>query len=330
MTDRRLKPEFLKAIQDYEELTPLLEESLDEDQLFFTLSCLLIPILRLGHKTPQRAMRLFRDAESMGSHVLPVHFYSPVPEIRQLPENIWRTKYPLPLDAAAQLELLRHASAHMAELGDFTATGNIGKYPLQNSAFGLGDAMLYYSMIRHLRPKRLVEVGCGYSSLIAREACNRQQTRMEGIEPFPSPSILSGVFDELRTVPVQDVALDYFAALEPGDILFIDSTHAVKIGSDVNYICLQVLPCLQRGVIVHIHDIFLPYEYPRAWIYDHHIFWAEAYLLAALVQGGNWDILAANHWLCTDYASEMQRLFPMVTALGGGSWWMRKGGSRSV
>jgi hypothetical protein len=176
-------------------------------------------------------------------------------------------------------------------------------------------------MIRHFLPGRILEVGSGYSTLAARLA---KAGRLECIEPFPQPW-LHRVADRLIVSPVQDVPLSEFESLEANDILFIDSTHVAKIGSDVVFVFLQVLPRLKAGVVVHVHDIFLPFETPRSWVKDLLIFWNEQYLLGAyLAHNRDWEVLAANHWLGRTQPEAMLRLFPMADPPGGSSFWMRR------
>ncbi len=167
----------------------------------------------------------------------------------------------------------------------------------QNRRYGLGftplDAMVLYFMIREIQPKRYLEVGSGiatkYCSLAAeRNAEAGRPVRITCIEPYPEEALGSIPGIELRKKEVQDVELAMFERLEPGDILFIDSTHIVKIDGDVPYLFLEVLPRLRKGVIVHIHDIPFPYTFPYPpgfWILkrDWPVFWTEAMLLQAFL-----------------------------------------------
>jgi hypothetical protein len=116
-----------------------------------------------------------------------------------------------------------------------------------------------------------------------------------------------------------------FERLEAGDILFIDSSHVVKTGSDVNYLFLEVLPRLKPGVVIHVHDIFLPHEFPKAWVMDLHLFWTEQYLLQAfLTHNAEFEVLFANAYMGARHQTEMQRTFPRSQWWGGGSFWLRR------
>ena len=124
---------------------------------------------------------------------------------------------------------------------------------------------------------------------------------------------------------VQDIDLEFFSQLESGDILFIDSSHTVKIGGDVNYLFLEVLPRLKPGVIVHVHDIFLPFEYRRDWVLDEFRFWTEQYLLQAfLTFNSEFEVLMANSYLNHYHQQELKAAFPGLPSWAGGSFWMRR------
>jgi hypothetical protein len=124
---------------------------------------------------------------------------------------------------------------------------------------------------------------------------------------------------------VQDVELEFFSQLQSGDILFIDSSHTVKIGGDVNYLFLEVLPRLRPGVIVHVHDIFFPFDYRRDWVLDEFRFWTEQYLLHAfLAFNSDFEVLLCNNYLAYRYLDHFKATFPSSPWWGGGSFWMRR------
>ena len=163
--------------------------------------------------------------------------------------------------------------------------------------------LVAYCMIRHFQPRLIIEVGSGFSSLVAAEAiAKNSNSALICIEPFPQDFLRQG-FPGLQSLiekKVEDIDLEFFSQLHSGDILFIDSSHTVKIGGDVNYLFLEVLPRLKPGVIVHIHDIFLPFEYRRDWVMDEFRFWTEQYLLQAfLTFNSEFEVLMANGYLAT-------------------------------
>ena len=150
---------------------------------------------------------------------------------------------------------------------------------------------------------------------------------MTFVDPFTErlKSLLNPVDNSNCTIiesPVQEVALDVFRNLKEGDLLFIDSSHISKVGSDVNYLIFQVLPVLKPGVIIHFHDICYPFEYPRDWIMDG-IFWNEAYLLRAfLMNNKDYEILLFNHYITDQFRDWFELNMPLFTS--GGSLYIRK------
>ena len=151
---------------------------------------------------------------------------------------------------------------------------------LGNGRFGGTDALALYCMLRHLRPRRIVEVGSGYSTRFAAQAALvNGSTELVCIDPYPDEVVQEGFagLASLITAPVEEVPLDLFTALVAGDVLFIDSSHVLRIGGDVAFLFLEVLPRLQPGVVVQVHDIFLPQQYPREWVVDGLRFWNEQY-----------------------------------------------------
>ena len=156
------------------------------------------------------------------------------------------------------------------------------RYHLANVPFGYGDGLLGALLLGDIRPKRYVEVGSGWSSMLVLDLADRRFGEAFApvfVDPFPDNRIRSEPRAQLLEVPVQAVPLSRFEELEAGDVLFVDSTHVAKPGSDVNWLLFEVLPRLARGVVVHFHDIHHPFEYPKDWVYQGRA-WNEAYLLA--------------------------------------------------
>ena len=198
---------------------------------------------------------------------------------------------------------------------------------LVNTPFGHHDAALYYTMIRFLKPRQIIEVGSGYSTKIASLASQKNETtNITCIDPYPPEFLNESIpcLGKLIKKPVQDVPIELFQELDKNDILFIDSTHVSKIGSDVNYLFLEVLPSLRTGVVIHVHDIFLPQELPQNWIKDLHLFWNEQYLLNAfLIGNSDFEVLIGNRYMGLHHPDELKKFF-YYEPPGGGSFWMRK------
>ena len=243
----------------------------------------------------------FLRFQANGFHVTPVHFYQPLPDTRELPESLWdgpREMRGVDMAPDRQLELLDELKRYKAEYeADW----------IQGPAFGTPDADMLWAMVRRQRPKRVIEVGTGTSTTIIAGALAQNLADDPGrtcefysIDPYPNEALLAGIPGGSRVVksPVQDVALADFEKLERGDILFVDSSHVVAIGSDVTFEILEILPRLAPGVVIHFHDIHLPYEYRRDWVMEKFVFWNEAYLLQAfLAYNDSFRILISGCYL---------------------------------
>jgi predicted O-methyltransferase YrrM len=237
---------------------------------------------------------VFRELEKLGLHLYPNYFYSPIPDTREIDAErgrIWRE---------TDMSVVRYNRDEEARLNAAFAamTDELAGLPtseqLKSAGLGLGygevEAALLYKMIRHLRPRRVVEVGSGVSTYYTAQAlaANLREGHagtLTCIEPYASdPLKKSGLAFDLLEKPVQDVEPALFRELGDGDVLFIDSSHVVRIGSDVNYLLLDVIPSLNPGVVVHLHDIPFPYiTPPEHWVLDRLMFWQEPVLLKALL-----------------------------------------------
>lgn len=277
----------------------------------------------------------FRVWEDHGFHLTPVHFYYPIPDTRSLPEELWTEDSALvgvDLNEDVQLRLLREVFPRFRDEYDaipLDPTGRPYEFYLNNGLFGGTDALVLYCMVRHFKPGSILEVGSGFSSRVSAQAAlkNGGHTDLTCIEPYPDEVLKAGFPGLTSLIPkkVQEVELDRFEELGPNDILFIDSSHVVKIGGDVNYLFLEVLPRLKPGVIVHVHDIFLPQEYRRDWVVNELRFWSEQYLLQAfLTFNSEYEVLFSNSYLGKEHRDELQAAFPNSPWWGGGSFWMRR------
>lgn len=225
--------------------------------------------------------------------ILPDHFYSPVPNVLELRKSrrIWAVKSQMPgLDASLDEQSENLKQICLPYRDEYMGSPNY--IEATRTGFGPGygyiESQALHGVIRHLKPRRIVEVGGGVSTycMLQASALNLKETghvtEITSIEPYPSDRLqgLGGI--RLIAQPVQAVGSDAFSGLEAGDFLFIDSSHAVKAGSDVNYLILEVLPRLRRGVLVHFHDIFFPYDYqPDTLRTLFH--WSETSLLRAFL-----------------------------------------------
>ena len=201
-----------------------------------------------------------------------------------------------------------------------------------NPWFCYGDACVLYAMLCDLRPARIVEVGSGFSSAVMLDTNDHNLQRgatCTFIDPHPERllSLLSDADQQMHTViarDVQQVDGAVFDALRANDILFIDSSHVGKIGSDVNHLLTHVLPCLSPGVVVHVHDVFWPFEYPEDWIRAGRA-WNENYLLRAFLQFNDaFQIRFFNGYMAEQHAALMTEVMPLFMQNPGGSLWMQR------
>jgi hypothetical protein len=279
---------------------------------------------------------IFKVWEQSGFHVTPVHFYQPIPDTRSLPETLWNRPSKLvgiDMNDALQLDLLRKEFPKFRdEYKQFPARpcGEATRFYLNNGLFDGIDALIAYCMVRHFQPRVIIEIGGGFSSLLLSEAAAKNNgSSFTCIEPFPQEFLKQGFpgLHRLIEKKVQDVDLEFFSQLQSSDILFIDSSHTVKTGGDVNYLFLEILPRLKPGVIVHVHDIFLPFEYRRDWVMEEFRFWTEQYLLQAFLSfNSEFEVLMANSYLAHRYMKDLKATFMNSPWWSGGSFWMRRKG----
>jgi predicted O-methyltransferase YrrM len=257
-----------------------------------------------------------------GFHPVRLHFYQPVPRYEDVPpEQFGRV-----LDAPGVDVDLARAETVLARLAPFgaecrwpDAAGASGTYYAMNENFGFSSAALLHAMIRAHGTRRVVEVGSGFSSLIAMAAlrANGGDWRFSALEPHPSPWLreaiaAAGSHARLLAQTAQSAAPGLFDELQQDDLLFIDSSHVSKLYSDVNTLFLQVLPRLRPGVLVHVHDIYLPYEYPAEHFFGaNKMFWNEQYLLQAfLACNPHFEVLLPGFHVQSALGDAFGRAFP--------------------
>lgn len=291
-----------------------------------------------------RNKRYFRLWESRGYHVTPVHFYEPIPDTRSIKADTWSTPSQLAgvdINEKRQLDLLSlFASTYAEEYNTFSRSepSYPYDYTFTNPFFGCVDAEILYCMIRHFKPRRIIEVGSGFSTFVSARAVlknqeedRRHKCELVAIEPYPNSALKRGFpgLSRLVTEHVQDIPLSEFGSLTENDLLFLDSSHALAIGSDVQYEYLAVLPGLNKGVLVHVHDVFLPAEYPKAWVLGMHRFWTEQYLLHGfLIHNHAFEILWAGYYMHLTHPDKLASAFSSYTKRRQEDWpvsfWMRR------
>lgn len=241
-----------------------------------------------------RSARALWAAVRRPPYVVPGHYYSPLTGPRDVARALaWEQAAPgVDLREGEQRDLAARAAGVLAE----PPPGPRWSADRANTMFGPADAAVYRAMLRELRPQRIVEVGSGYSTAVALD----EGHEVTCVELSPGRlRRLTRADDRVTLVrePVQQVPLNVYGTLGDGDVLFIDSTHVAKAGSDVCWLLLHVLPRLAPGVAVHVHDIFWPFEYHTAWLAERRD-WNEAYLRHALLSGNaEWRIVLFASWL---------------------------------
>lgn len=272
---------------------------------------------------------------------MPVHFYSPVPDIEDLKQRkIWAKKsslFGLAWLPQKQRDFLKKLGRKYSQECHWPLNPptNSTQFYLNNNCFSFGCAASLHSMIRNFQPKNVIEIGSGHSSKIISQALkmNKNNSRYTIIDPYP-PDYISQrkiKFNQLIKKRVELIDSKIFKSLKANDILFIDSSHSVKIGGDVNFLYLEILPRLKPGVIVHIHDIALPYEYPKSYAQSETFrqFWTEQYLLQSFLSlNEKFEILLAMNYLMTDYPIDFKKAFkfynPEIHLLKSSSFWMKR------
>lgn len=227
--------------------------------------------------------------------------------------------------------LLQAVLRYGPETAKFAETGREIGYRFANDYFTSPDAEVAYALVRDLKPRRIVEIGSGNSTWLFRAVIEDGglETQLVSVDPSPRREV-AAVADRVLRQRLQELEeLKLVDELDDGDVLFIDSSHTIEAGSDVVVLLLRVLPALKPGVHVHLHDIFLPFEYPRKWLVELGWKWNEQYLVQALLQDStSFEVLWPGHYL--------QRTLPgfanhfRADVLGAGSsLWLRKVGLRS-
>lgn len=269
----------------------------------------------------------------------PGHFYSPIPSLEQVREReaqIWpappRQLAGIDLREAQQLELLERLVPYYAEQPWADERREGLRYQFDNPNFSYGESIFLYSLLRLLKPARVIEIGSGHSSCVTLDTNERfldGSAKVTFIEPYPQlleslmlPNDRASV--EIIASAVQDVPTSTYESLAAGDILFVDSTHVAKVGSDVNHIMFDVLPSLRPGVYVHFHDIYYPFEYPKEWVYQGRA-WNEAYVLRAFLQhNAAYEIVLFGSFLSAFHRPWLAERMPLVARNPGSSVWIRK------
>lgn len=270
--------------------------------------------------------------------VEPGHFYSPLVHEKEGDFghliNLWDPKQKvvnlpgIKLDKSKMTAKLQSVAANTPELISYLKNPK-KRFDVQNDQFGHMDSSFLFLMLRDLKPKQIMEVGSGWSSALmldVNELSPKKPAQLTFIEPYPER--LYGAmrkgdkkFCKVIENKVQSVPVAEFQKLNTGDLLFIDNSHVSKTGSDVNYLFFEVLPQLKKGVVIHIHDIFYPFEYPAQWVIEEKRNWNEIYTLRALLTNNDtFEIMFWPSYLKAVNQSKLEKLVPPAVDFGGSIW----------
>lgn len=239
----------------------------------------------------------------------PIHLRSSLSQDRALPGIDWNQE--------GQLNLLKNLN-YSQEISHWQTSATLPVFCIENGSYESGDAEIWYGFIRHFKPKKIIEIGSGYSTLIAQQAIQKnfdesgEKAEHLCIEPYEQPWLETTGVVVIREC-VEKINIDLFKSLAKGDILFIDSSHIIRPQGDVLYEFLEVLPNLADGVIVHVHDIFSPKNYPESAIIGDVLFWNEQYILEAfLTHNKDWKIISAVNYLKHQHFEKLKECCPFL------------------
>ena len=246
--------------------------------------------------------------EKLGIHIVPDHYYYPIPSTKELSDDLFRkisACIGIDWNTDKQEHYLHNIFPRYATEVEFAP----------NEGLSLVDASIYHSMIRDRRPRKIIEIGAGNSTKIAARACSTNEKdgypcELVAIDPYPTKELQKGFpgFTRIIENKVQLVELREFLDC---DLLFIDSSHVVKIGGDVNYEMFEIIPTLKRDCLIHFHDILLPGEYWKEWVKGRRLFWTEQYLLQAFMQfNSNFEIIWASRYQHLNNELAIKKIFP--------------------
>ena len=239
----------------------------------------------------------------------------------------------LPIDEPAQLALLGWLGEHGPRFPFRGGPAPDWRYYTQNGHFGHADAALMFAMLLEYKPSHLVEIGCGFASLLAMDVNDRfldHNLDLNFFDPQPEGVLsllppLDSYHARVHAQRAQEVPDEVLAQLQRGDILSLETSHVARTGSDVCDILFRILPALAPGVLVHVHDIYYPFEYPESWVLQDNRSWNETYILRAFLQySSTFRVLFFNDLMVRKYPAEVSAAFPGLEDTNASSLWLEK------
>jgi len=288
--------------------------------------------------------KTFRFFEKCDIHISRVECYDPIPDTRTLKDSLWEKHTEMvgvDINLKEQFELLSQFSSKYAEeYNRIPRTKTDIPYQFYyyyNGGFPPVDAEILYCMIRHYKPSKIIEIGSGNTTYLSAQAISENKKRegleceLIAIEPYPNKVLQKGFpgLSRLIVKKVEDVDLELFKSLKENDILFIDSTHVLRTGGDVQYEYLEILPRLEKGVLVQIHDIFTPSEYPKINVKERFWFWNEQYLLQAFLCFNDvFKVLWTSSYMHLNHPDKLENAFASYREQKEKQWpasvWLRR------
>lgn len=288
----------------------------------------------------RRIRRRLRALRGAGTAFPAGHFYSPVVDPATIAQTrVWPDRPDIrgiDFNDASHVQILSELFPRFMRDYDYPpalpVTPRLASFFGNNPHFSMLDAPALFVLLRAWNPRRIIEVGSGFSTLLMADVNRRflgREVSISCIDPYPPPFLRHGVDGLYRQVErrVQELPLEQFAELKAGDLLFIDSSHVAKTDSDVNFLFFDVLPRLAAGVLIHLHDIFLPHDYPPDWVLAENRSWNEQYLLRALLMhSSGFEVLFGCSYAFWRYPGLVIAALanPDGAGYGGGSFWMRR------
>jgi len=289
---------------------------------------------------PLRDPSKFEFFQSKGIHVMENHFYNPVPDTTKLDKKFFDHHYNwegIDVNDAEQVSLLEtFIRQYKSEYSQFPVEKPSVEYQYywSNLGFQCLDAVSLYGMIRHFKPKQIIEIGGGNTTMISahatlKNAAEGHPCNFTSIEPYPLEILKKGFpgLNKLIVSEAQLLPIETFLSLKENDILFIDTSHIVKLGGELIYYFMELIPRIGKGVIIHFHDIFLPEEYPKEWVMKRHLFFTEQYFLRAFLSyNDSFKITFAGRYLQLahpELANKAYDFYPKEITKAGSFWIQR-------
>jgi len=285
--------------------------------------------------TASRVLRRFRQVAYKGTEFMPGHYYSTIPSDEDIG---YHNSSILPLHdeinerRLEQKTLLKNLSQYYKEI-DFPRNKTLSnRYYFENGFFSYSDSIFLSCLLRHIKPSRIVEIGSGFSTAAILDTCDQiinYKPYIQCIEPYPQRLIRLLRNEDSKSIDItskklQLVELEVFTSLGENDLLFIDSSHVCKYGSDVQHIFFKILPALRKGVIVHFHDIHHNFEYDKEWVKGGR-FWNESYLLRCfMMYNDHWEIVLFGQYCHKEFPNLLSSIMPLSIEDCGGSIYLRK------